>query len=368
VPAFGTVTVPVRSSAPIELNSPDGFMTEPPGDLWWLGLNSTWQSKIPPSVTRATAIIVNPLVRMPWVVRTSTGDELNPRDPGYPIWLQDPMMLNGSSGGPYGGVFPMLDRIDRFDLWARWIRDALWFGVGLIAFIPDSAGQPRAGTVQVVDPTRLFRSDDGWALAGRTGIIPIDDSGMIGDTGQRVVPLRHSLPTGVFGRHEASLELANNINTYAVDTFNTGVPSGVLTTDQPINQTQANTARDEWELTQQRRRIAVLGNGARYQQVTLSPLDAALGDMATLSNVQVAHMFEMAAWLLDSAPPSTTYTNAGDWRQDLVDGPLSSWSARIEETIGAVMPWGSSMTIDFTDYTTATTQPQEAPNGPSNPA
>jgi len=146
------------------------------------------------------------------------------------------------------------------------------------------------------------------------------------------------------------------------------VPSGVLETDQPINQTQANETRTEWETTQARRRIAILGNGAKYKQVLMSPLDAELVAMSRLSNEQVAHMFELPAWYLDAASNSMTYSNAQDWRQDLVDGPEASWSARIEETIGSVLPWGSTLQIDFTQYTKPTTTEGAPPSGPPDPA
>lgn len=380
MPAFGTSIDPVRTSQQLEVNTPAGFMTEPPGDLWWVGLHSWWGLKVPPSVTRATAIIVNPLVRMPWILDTTDGSQLAPGDPGYPSWLRDPMLLNGSSGGPNRGVFPMLDRIDRFDLWARWIRDALWQGAGILAFEPDSVGQPLAGTVQVLDPTRLYRSTDQaaehrWALLGKDGQPhPVDDAGMIVGLGVRLVVLRHSLPGGVFGRHRAELELANRIRQYAADSFNSGVPSGVLSTDQPITQTQSDQTREEWESTQRRRRVAVLGNGAKYQQVIMSPVDAELVAMTRLSNEQVAHMFELPAWQLDASTNSGTYSTGAWWRQDLVDGPLASWSARIEETIAAVLPWDWSMTIDFTKYTKPTGDPapastqQTPPTTPTTPA
>jgi HK97 family phage portal protein len=355
------------------VNDPDGFMTEAPGDLWWIGLHSYWQQRVPASVTRATAIIINPLVRMPWNVHTPAGDTLHPEDDGYPTWLRDPMLLNGSSGGANSGRFPMLDRMDRFDFWARWFRDALWHGTGVLAFEPDSDRRPLAGSLHLIDPTRLYRGDDPddpWALMTRAGLRRVSsETGTVEGTGIRLTTLRHSLPGGVFGRHRAQLELANQINAYAADTFNTGTPSGVLTTDQPITQPQADVARDEWETTQKRRRIAVLGNGAKYQQVVLSPLDSELVAMARLSNEQVAHMFELPAWSLDASTNSMTYTNAQDNRQEMVDGPLASWSARGEETISALMAWEATMTIDFTKYTKPIdTTTQGVPGATPNPA
>lgn len=370
MPAFGTTLEPVRTKPgyPINVNSPDGFMTDPPGDLWYWGLYDSWTASLPPALTRATALLVNPLIRMPWVLTTPDGQELRPGDQDYPTWLVDPQLLNGSTGGPQRGVFPMLDRSDRFSTFSRWITAALWVGVGLMAYSPDSNGQPLAGTVQILSSHRLFRGSDGtWAFQLADGSLePVDERGMV--AGQRLVTIRHSLPGGVLGWHRDLLRMTGKLQQYATDTFDSGVPSGVLSTDAPINQKQADGARTEWETRQQRRSVAVLGNGVRYQQITMSPLDSELVAMSRLSNEQIAHACELPGWYLDAAQSSMTYSNAQDWRRDLVDGPLASWAARLEETVSALFPWGWRMSVDFSAYTTAVTpiptQAQEAQNAP----
>lgn len=364
MPAFGSILEPVRTRPenPWNINSPDGFMTDPPGALWWWGMYDDWVASLPPGLTRGTSLLVNPLVRMPWIITTSEGDTLAPGDDGYPVWLTDPQLLNGSTGGPNGGTFDMLDRSDRFSVFARWITSALWTGVGLMAYTPDSAGQPRAGTVQILASHRLFRGPDGWALQLSDGSLePVDDRAMV--AGQRLVTIRHSLPGGVLGWHRGLLRMTEAQQSYASTVYDTGVPSGVLSTDQPLTQPQADQARAEWHTRQASRTIAVLGNGARYQQVVASPVDTELVAMSRLSNEQLAHALELPAWYLDAAQSSMTYTNAQDWRRDLVDGPLASWAARLEETVSALFPWGWRLSVDFTAYTNVTvTTPQEAPS------
>lgn len=356
MPAFGSVTFPVRNHPdyPIDVNRPDGFMTEPSsmGELWWLGMHEWWTASLPPGLTRGTSLLVNPLVRMPWVITTADGGQLRPGDQGYPVWLTDPMLLNGSTGGPNSGTFAMLDRSDRFSTFARWITSALWTGVGILAFTPDSTGQPRAGTVQVVASHRLYRGSDGWALATNGGgLEPVDEDGMV--AGQRLVTIRHSLPGGVLGWHRGLLRMSERQQAYAANVYDVSVPSGVLSTDQPLNQAQADQARTEFTTRQATRSVAVLGNGTKYTQVVASPVDTELVAMSRLSNEQLAHALELPAWYLDAAQSSMTYTNAQDWRRDLVDGPLASWAARLEETVSALMPWGWRMSVDFTAYTTA---------------
>lgn len=375
MPAFGTMLAPVRSlpGFPIEVNNPDGFPHDfPPGDLWWTGLHSWWESSFPPAVTRATAIITNPLVRMPWTIARPDGLVLAPGDLGYPTWLVDPMLAGGSSGGSNTGELPQLQRGTRFDVLSRWLRDALWYGTGILTARLDADGQPLAGTVEPGSPFRLGVEDDGTGghrfviehrfVVGPIGDSPgvttmetwrIDDRGMFGPEGQRrrVIVLRHALPGGVLGWHRTQLRLAEAMTAYAAGTFVSGVPSGVLSTDQPLTQAQADRSREEWATRQTVRSIAVLGNGTRYQPVAISPVDSELIAMSRASNESLAHAFELPAWYLDASTNTMTYNNAGWFRQDLVDGPLASWSARIEETVSALLPWGTRMVIDFTAYT-----------------
>jgi Phage portal protein len=375
MPAFGTILAPVRSSVPMEVNSPAGFMTEPPGDLWWVGLHSWWQIPIPSSVTKAESVLVNPVVRMPWVVTDPAGSQSRPGEPGYPAWLSDPMLLNGSSGGANLGRFAMLERIDRFDFWAWWLKDAMRYGYGVFTFIPTADGSPLAGTLHLHPPTSLFQGEDGWAFDYHDGSVrPVVDVNLdehlahhespgpvrwaeIEGTGQRVVLLRHSIPGGVFGRHRAEMKLANRTLTYAAEALDTATPSGVLTTDQPINQPQSDDIRSRWEERQTRRRIAVLGNGAKYQQVVMTPADAEIVGLQNASDKQVAHMYELSSWELDApSGDSMTYANIGEKRQDRVDGPLASWSARVEEVLSSLLPWGWRIAIDFSEYTKTTTK------------
>ena len=368
MPAFGTTLAPVRTAHDLSVNTPDGFPSAyPPGpDTWWTGLHWQWEAKMPTAVTRATAIIVNPLCRMPWQIRKPDGTVIGPDDDGYPAWLVDPALNGGSSGGANRGEFHMLDRPTRFDLFSRWIQSALWLGMGLLLFTPGEDGA-LAGSVQVLDPMLLFRdSDDVWQLADAYGSsAPVLANGIVSggpDDGRRILVIRHSLPHGVLGWHRAQIQLAQRMGTYATETFDSGIPSGVLSADIPLTQKQSDAARAEWQNKQHTRQIAVLGNGTKYQPIAISPVDSELVAMGRLSNESIAHAFELPAWYLDASSNTMTYSNAQWYRQDLVDGVLSSWSARIEETISGLLPWGTRMVIDFTQFT----RPMGIQEGPSD--
>ncbi len=368
MPAFGTVTQPARTNLDFAVNTPAGFPSAyPEGSNWWTGLHWWSTYRWPPAITRAASLICNPLCRLPWIVHKPDGTSLKPQDDGYPVWLTDPALANGSSGGSNLGAFPQLERPTGFDLWSEWVRSALLRGIGLLSFVPGESGQPRAGTVQTLDPNRLYKGEEGWALSMEDGTAePVDDTGMV--SGQRLVVLRHSLPGGVLGWHREQVALANRMTEYSLATFtDSGVPTGVLSTDQPLTQKQADTAREEWNHRQHTRQIAVLGNGSKYQAVAISPVDSELIAMGRLSNEAIAHAFEMAAWWLDAQASSMTYANASQFSRELIGGPLSSWSARIEQTVGSLLPWGWRIEIDFSDYTRQVAAPPQNQNAADEP-
>jgi HK97 family phage portal protein len=83
------------------------------------------------------------------------------------------------------------------------------------------------------------------------------------------------------------ISAALDLRDYAKNWFSSaGVPTGILKTNQSLNQEQAETVTNNWHNKQQNRQIAVIGNGFDYQQIALSPRDALFTDIqeqATIS-------------------------------------------------------------------------------------
>jgi hypothetical protein len=308
---------------------------------------------MPANLTRGLAIIINPLVRLPWVFERD-GEPLP-----VPTWVKDPMLLNEHSPAHEVPSLPKMSRESRFDFWSRWVRDAILAGQGMFSFAAGGEGQPVLGSLRRHNPPDLTQDaalppvSAQWTLVLDGERFTVDHQGRLVDHPERRrLHFMRGHEGGVFGAHRAELAAAMGVTDYAANLFDGNVPSGVLTTDQPVNQDQADFTREQWEARQWRRRIAVLGNGVKYQQVTMSPVDAAVGQMMMLSNTQVAHMLELPAGMLDGqSGGSMTYANINDARRDFVDGTLASWAARVEESISALLPWGQTMRIDFTEYT-----------------
>jgi hypothetical protein len=329
-------------------------------EFWWTGVLGTAR-QFPANLVRGLSIIINPLIRLPWVFERD-GVELP-----VPTWVRDPMLLNESNPAHATPTLPKMSRESRFDFWSRWVRDAILSGQATFSFAPDAVGQPVLGSMRRHDPPDLTKDattqeiDAQWSLVLDGDRFTVDRFGQLeGHPEHRRLHFMRGHQGGILGAHRAELAAAAGVTDYAATLFDGNVPSGVLTTDQPVNQDQADFTREQWEARQWRRRIAVLGNGVKYQQVTMSPVDAAIGQMMMLSNTQVAHMLELPAGMLDGeSGGSMTYANINDARRDFVDGTLASWASRIEESVSAMLPWGQSMRIDFTEYTKPLT-PQPA--------
>ena len=65
----------------------------------------------------------------------------------------------------------------------------------------------------------------------------------------------------------------------------------------------------------------------------------------------VAHAFNLSARALDSgASAGNTYANIQDERQDRVDDTLLPWKRGFEESISAVLPYGTWLELDMRGF------------------
>ena len=310
------------------------------------------------SVERATGLIVGNVCGLPWrVYRGSwrgdqSGETLQP-----PLWASDPMLV-GSSPGVVGSARPLLDRRTGFGVWAGWMRDALWFGRGYVAFQPSAGGEPLPGTIRNLSPAAVEHDDDGWWLGSDDDSLrtPVADNGDIAGTGYRLLPLVEPFGdgTGVLGRHAATLGLAAEVRGYASGTFRSGVPAGYLKVTQPgMTAEQADALKSRWLEAHggNRRTIAVLSATTEFNPVSVSPVDAQLVEVDHMALRMVAHAFNLSARALDSgASAGNTYANIQDERQDRVDDTLLPWKRVFEESISGVLPYGTWLELDMRGF------------------
>jgi HK97 family phage portal protein len=125
------------------------------------------------------------------------------------------------------------------------------------------------------------------------------------------------------------------------------IPSGVLTTAESINQTVADTLKERWNFKfQDSREIAVLGHGATFQPITVSPEESQFLD-TTKANVATICRFygvppEMVA---GETAGHMAYTSPEQRSTDLLVYAIRPWLVRLERAISRLLP--RNQTVKF---------------------
>lgn len=385
---FGTMARPVRASASLLLNDPDGWVTNqgapwpwdadvPNTPVWWvgesretggpIGPHGPWTAAggLPAAVERATGVIVGPLVTLPWRLYRGSWRNDASAEPFQPrLWMSDPMLC-GNVPGPSGAVFPIHRRRPAASVWGTWMRHALWFGRGYVTFAEtgdpgagDPFAEPVAGTVLNLLPNMIeLRDDGGWRIGDDQSGVDVDPDGRYQLAGRtwRLLALWEPIGdgTGVFGRHARDLGLAVHVRNYASSTFRSGIPNGYLkvTQGQPT-QAQVDQLKERWmDAHGDERGIAVLSAAVDFQAITVKPTDAQLTGVDDMVLRMVAHAFTLSGRTLDSGAAATnSYANIQDERHDRVDDSVMPWKRVLEDTLTSVLPYGTWHEVDLRGY------------------
>ncbi|WP_143187254.1 phage portal protein [Microbacterium sp. AR7-10] len=120
-----------------------------------------------------------------------------------------------------------------------------------------------------------------------------------------------------------------------------GVPTGVLKSDQSINADQAAQAKEFWkDNAGQKNGVVVLGSGLGYQPIFLSPKDVQFIEAQQFNVTSIARMFGVPASLMLAAVEggSQTYSNVEqDWLA-YVRFTLMAYLVPIEDALSDLMP------------------------------
>ena len=123
---------------------------------------------------------------------------------------------------------------------------------------------------------------------------------------------------------------------------NGGVPTGVLSSDQFINQDQADNYRAAWEKAQDTRGLAVLGAGMSYSAIALSPEDLAFLENQQFSVLQIARLFGVPPVFLGAGLDggSLTYSTSETQSILFLQTTMSDYLVSIEEAFTDLLPRG----------------------------
>jgi hypothetical protein len=143
---------------------------------------------------------------------------------------------------------------------------------------------------------------------------------------------------------QAELLNAKDTRDYASTWFtSSGLPSGILKSDQILTAEQAQAAKDSWNATAGAKNgVSVLGNGLDFRQVTLNPNDAQFIGVQNFNATQIARMFGIPSnMLLVEAGSSMTYTNVEQEQIAFTRYTLSQYYVEIESAMSSLLPRGT---------------------------
>lgn len=141
---------------------------------------------------------------------------------------------------------------------------------------------------------------------------------------------------------QPDLRGAADVRAYATGWFqDSGMPSGVLKTDQKLNRSEAQDYREDWNATPAGQ-VRVLGQGLDFIPFALKPADAQWLENQKFSVTQVARLMGIPATYLLAAIDGTSmnYTNQEQVDIAFVRYTLMKYLREIEQAFTALLPRG----------------------------
>lgn len=142
---------------------------------------------------------------------------------------------------------------------------------------------------------------------------------------------------------QSRLRGAVELDGFAGEWFNTsGVPTGILKSDQYLNADQAKAWRDQWHQSQKDGGTAVLGSGLSYEAIHISPKDAQFLETQSFTTTALARLFGIPATLMLAAVEgsSMTYQNVAQSDLSFMRWTLSTYTREIEEAFTDMLARG----------------------------
>jgi HK97 family phage portal protein len=125
------------------------------------------------------------------------------------------------------------------------------------------------------------------------------------------------------------------------------IPSGVLTSDQRIVQTEADALKARWKQAHQgKREIAVLGSGAKFSPVSIAPDEAQFIQTQKFSVATICRFYGVPPEMMAGETAGhEAYTSPEMRGVDFLTFTLRPWLLRIERAVSGLLP--STQTAKF---------------------
>jgi HK97 family phage portal protein len=125
------------------------------------------------------------------------------------------------------------------------------------------------------------------------------------------------------------------------------IPSGVLTSDQHIKSADADTLKERWKARHKGRRdIAVLGDGAKFQPITIAPEESQFIQTQKFSVSTICRIYGIPPEMVAGETAGhEAYTSPEMRGTDFLTFTLRPWLLRIERAVSGLLP--STQTAKF---------------------
>lgn len=135
---------------------------------------------------------------------------------------------------------------------------------------------------------------------------------------------------------------ARDMAAYAANwTQSSGIPAGILTSDQELTAEDAQAARERWNDSNSfNKGIAVVGKGLKFSPLMLNPSEIQFLQSRAFDVLSVGRMFGIPAHMILASleGSSMTYQNITDAATDFVRWTLMNYLREIEDSITAILP------------------------------
>jgi HK97 family phage portal protein len=120
------------------------------------------------------------------------------------------------------------------------------------------------------------------------------------------------------------------------------IPTGVLTTDEPLTPESAAELLSRWEAANRdRRKTAVLGSDLKFQAISINPEESQFIDTMRLNTQQIARIFGVPAEFISSdSGQSMTYSNIETRDLSFLKYAVQPWLGRLERAMNTLVPRG----------------------------
>lgn len=138
-----------------------------------------------------------------------------------------------------------------------------------------------------------------------------------------------------------SIGLGRGAERYAATLFrDAAIPSGVLTSDDRITKEQATDLKERWrDAHANRRDIAVLGGGAKFQAITLAPEEAQFIETSKANVATIARYYGVPPTMLGGPTGGHEDYSSPEMRStELLTFTLRPWLLRVERAVSGLLP------------------------------